>query len=142
MKNVIAIGHRLAVLTALGLSLLSLWVALSGYHSEPTVNTIEHLSLALVCGVVVAMQIHIILSKRLTLPAALLFYPIFGALALFAPAVARGSFKRWAPATGSEAIVSDVLWCGAVVALLILSVWSSYRPRNRVVPHAATELDS
>src|SRR5512143_3997293 len=110
--------HALAVLAALALCIFELKESLGYAGHEPFAFTYERTTVAVLCGAFSAAQLFLIMKRRMTVAAAVAFYPLGAALALATSLVARASAKGWAPASPQEALTANLVGYSVVVLLV------------------------
>jgi hypothetical protein len=126
MKRIFLILHALAVFASLSACLLAASDSISYFGQEPWAFTYSRSSVALLCGLFASIHLYLFISKQLTIPVALLFYPLFLALGLATNYVARASAKGWAPSSSSEAAFANVVGYGVITLLVIACASSCY----------------
>ena len=127
MNRVFRSLHALGVMAVLALCLSAAQESVAYYGSEPFAFTYSRSLPALLCGMFAASHLYLAVSGRLTLRAALTFYPLCLGLGLFAELIARGSAKSWAPAPPAWAIGESIVGYILLAALAVICATSCYR---------------
>jgi hypothetical protein len=134
MERALLIAHAVGILAVLVICAVAGWDSISYFGTEPLAFTLGRASVGLLCGLFAAAHLYLLVTKRLTLIAALLFYPLCLALGLVTELVVRSSAKGWAPASSEGAAFASLLGYG-VIALLVIACaascyWSVVRSRR------------
>jgi cell division protein FtsW (lipid II flippase) len=126
MLRFLAVLHAVAVLAVLSLCLVLASETVSYFGHETFAHAYQRSAVALLCGLFAIAHVYLLARGRLTIGAALLFYPLCLLLGLVSNLVANGSAKNWAPSTATEAFYSNVIGYGLLGVLVAVSAGSCY----------------
>jgi hypothetical protein len=126
MKLFSLVAHSFVVLVVAGLCAWELWRAFELYGSEYLALTYERTLTATLCGAYSLGHMVLLIKRRVTTQAFVLFYPVMLALGITASLAARGYGKGWAPADTDEALQSTAVAFAVVGSLSLVALLSCY----------------
>src|SRR5262249_36870709 len=127
MRSVLLIVHAIVVMVVAGLCVWELWHAIELYGTEYRALTYERTVTAILCGAYAVGHIVLLIKKRVTTQALILYYPLSLAVGLIASLAARGYGKGWAPAETGEALRMTIMAFSIVGLLSLAAIFSCYR---------------
>ena len=127
MRNALRVLRAVGVIAVLSACVAEITLAAHLYGDDSTALTYSRGLSALLCGIYASVHLALLLKRRITLPAAVLFYPLCVLLGALASYFSHGFGKGWAPLPPHEAFYVNMLGMCGLAAVATVCAFSCYR---------------